>query len=71
MKNLRKFGKKPFNVAVIHGGPGAAGKMAPVAEKLSIKSGILAHTPWMERRSQGSKSISNFRFSMYSHCMSG
>jgi len=24
MKNLRKYGKAPFNVAVVHGGPGAA-----------------------------------------------
>jgi hypothetical protein len=28
MKNLRTYGKVPFNVAVIHGGPGAAGEMA-------------------------------------------
>ena len=31
MKNLRKYGKPPFNVAVIHGGPGVPGEMAPVA----------------------------------------
>ena len=30
MKNLRKYEKSPFNVAVIHGGPGAPGEMAPV-----------------------------------------
>jgi len=41
MENLRKYGKAPFNVAVIHGGPGAAGEMAPVARELSLFCGIL------------------------------
>jgi pimeloyl-ACP methyl ester carboxylesterase len=41
IKNLRIYGKVPFNVAVIHGGPGAAGEMAPVARKLSIDYGVL------------------------------
>ena len=41
MKNLRKYGKPPFNVAVIHGGPGAAGEMAPVARELKSNWGIL------------------------------
>ncbi|MFZ3387008.1 MAG: alpha/beta hydrolase, partial [Candidatus Hydromicrobium sp.] len=41
MKNLRKYGKSPFNVAVIHGGPGAPGEMAPVARKLSIGWSVL------------------------------
>jgi len=31
MKNLRKYGKAPFSIAAIHGGPGAPGEMAPVA----------------------------------------
>ncbi len=31
MKNLKVYGKPPFNVAVIHGGPGAPGEMAPMA----------------------------------------
>src|SRR4030042_5340353 len=35
MKNLRKYGHEPFDVAVIHGGPGAPGEMAPVARELS------------------------------------
>ncbi|WDV47895.1 alpha/beta hydrolase [Clostridiaceae bacterium M8S5] len=39
--NLRKYGDKPFKVAVIHGGPGAAGSMKPVALELSQKIGIL------------------------------
>ena len=39
MKTLRAYGKKPFNIAVIHGGPGAPGEMAPVARELcSVRS---------------------------------
>ncbi|MBC8485323.1 MAG: alpha/beta hydrolase, partial [Bacteroidetes bacterium] len=41
MKNLRKYGKPPFNVAVIHGGPGAPREMAPVARELSTGWGVL------------------------------
>jgi pimeloyl-ACP methyl ester carboxylesterase len=41
MKNLRIYGKAPFNVAVIHGGPGAAGEMAPVARELASTWGVL------------------------------
>jgi len=41
MKNLRKYGNAPFNVAVIHGGPGAPGEMAPVARELSSIWGVL------------------------------
>jgi pimeloyl-ACP methyl ester carboxylesterase len=41
MNNLRKYGSKPYNVAVIHGGPGAPGQMAPVARELSSVRGIL------------------------------
>jgi len=41
MKNLRKYGEAPFKVAVIHGGPGAPGEMAPVARELSSVSGVL------------------------------
>lgn len=41
IKNLRVYGKKPYSVAVVHGGPGAAGEMAPVAEELSSELGIL------------------------------
>ena len=41
MKNLRKYGNKPFRVAVIHGGPGAPGEMAPVARELSSVVGVL------------------------------
>lgn len=41
MKNLRKYGKSPFSIAVIHGGPGAPGEMAPVARELSSGGGVL------------------------------
>ena len=41
MENLRTYGKKPYNIAVIHGGPGAAGEMAPVARELSFNRGVL------------------------------
>lgn len=41
MNNLRKYGEAPFRVAVLHGGPGAPGYMAPVARELSAKWGVL------------------------------
>ena len=41
MENIRKYGNAPFNIAVIHGGPGAPGEMAPVAKELSKTFGVL------------------------------
>lgn len=41
MQNPRKYGNPPFKIAVIHGGPGAAGDLAPVAEALSAQQGVL------------------------------
>jgi len=41
MKNFRTWGKKPFKVAVVHGGPGDPGYMAPVARELSKSTGVL------------------------------
>lgn len=41
MNNLRTYGTPPFNFAVIHGGPGAQGEMAPVARELSFLGGVL------------------------------
>jgi len=35
MENPRKYGNRPYEVALVHGGPGAAGEMAPVAKELS------------------------------------
>jgi len=39
--NIRTYGSKPYNIAVIHGGPGAPGGMAPVAKEISKKYGVL------------------------------
>ena len=41
MINLRTYGTPPFKVAVVHGGPGARGEMAPVAKELSRHIGVL------------------------------
>lgn len=41
MRNPRTYGKPPYQVAVIHGGPGAGGEMAPVACRLSANRGVL------------------------------
>ena len=41
LKNPRTYGTAPFNVAVIHGGPGAGGEMAPVARRLASGWGVL------------------------------
>jgi pimeloyl-ACP methyl ester carboxylesterase len=41
MNNLRTYGKPPYRLAVIHGGPGAPGYMAPVARELAKDRGVL------------------------------
>jgi pimeloyl-ACP methyl ester carboxylesterase len=41
MENLRAYGDPPFEIAVIHGGPGAGGEMAPVARELASDWGVL------------------------------
>jgi hypothetical protein len=41
MSNCRIHGKKPYKVAVIHGGPGAAGSMKKLAQVLANDRGIL------------------------------
>jgi pimeloyl-ACP methyl ester carboxylesterase len=41
VENPRFYGENPYRVAVIHGGPGAPGGMAPVARELSSVCGIL------------------------------
>jgi pimeloyl-ACP methyl ester carboxylesterase len=38
--DLRKYGESPYKVAVLHGGPGAPGYMAPVARELSATVSI-------------------------------
>jgi pimeloyl-ACP methyl ester carboxylesterase len=39
--NLRKYGNPPYRVAVVHGGPGARGEVAPVAKELAKICGVL------------------------------
>jgi pimeloyl-ACP methyl ester carboxylesterase len=40
-KNLRIYGNPPYKIAVVHGGPGVAGEMAPVAKELASSWGVL------------------------------
>jgi pimeloyl-ACP methyl ester carboxylesterase len=41
MINPRIYGVSPYSVAVIHGGPGARGGLAPVARKIAEYNGVL------------------------------
>ncbi len=41
MNNCNTYGNKPYSIAVIHGGPGAAGEMLPVAKALAAHWGVL------------------------------
>ncbi len=41
MKACRKYGRPPFNVILVHGGPGAVGEMKPVAQQLSDRFGVV------------------------------
>ena len=41
MNNIRLYGQTPYCVAVIHGGPGAPGEMAPVARELATNYGVI------------------------------
>lgn len=41
MEIIRKYGKQPFQIGLLHGGPGASGEMKPIAEYLSGDFGIL------------------------------
>jgi pimeloyl-ACP methyl ester carboxylesterase len=41
VENCRTYGSAPYSVAVVHGGPGAAGEMAPVARELASDRGLL------------------------------
>jgi len=41
MENPRKYGGPPFKAALVHGGPGAAGELAPVAAALSSEISVL------------------------------
>ncbi len=39
--NVNTYGEKPYTVAVLHGGPGAAGEVAPIARELAHYTGTL------------------------------
>ncbi len=41
MEYVRTYGNRPYAVAVLHGGPGAPGYMAPVARELSRTVGVV------------------------------
>lgn len=41
MESLRFYGNPPYSIAILHGGPGAPGEMAPVARELASTFGIL------------------------------
>ena len=38
---LRRYGTPPYQLAVLHGGPGAPGYVAPVAARLGRRRGIV------------------------------
>jgi pimeloyl-ACP methyl ester carboxylesterase len=41
LETIRKYGKPPFRIGLLHGGPGAAGELKPVAANLAADFGIL------------------------------
>ena len=41
MSTFRKYGKEPYSIVTIHGGPGAPGGMAYLANIISEKHGVL------------------------------
>lgn len=53
MSSLRTYGRPPFAVAVLHGGPGALGSVAPVARTLAPEIGVLE--PLQDGRSIGAQ----------------
>src|SRR5215467_7004708 len=41
METVRKYGRPPFDTVLVHGGPGGAGEMAPVARRLGQRFGVI------------------------------
>jgi pimeloyl-ACP methyl ester carboxylesterase len=41
LETIRKYGSPPYQACLLHGGPGVAGEMKPVAGTLAIDTGIL------------------------------
>ncbi len=46
---VRRRGKAPYRLVVVHGGPGAPGSLAPVADVLARTAGVLE--PWQTAQS--------------------
>jgi pimeloyl-ACP methyl ester carboxylesterase len=61
---VRKYGKPPYSVAVVHGGPGAPGSMAPVARELAKHCGIIEH---LESATTVDGQVGELRDSMQEH----
>lgn len=45
---VRRYGKAPFRIVLVHGGPGDLGSMAPVARELARTVGVVE--PWQTAR---------------------
>ncbi|MCM1989334.1 alpha/beta fold hydrolase [Oceanirhabdus seepicola] len=43
MKNYRVYGNKPYNIILLHGGPGAPGSLSSLGKMLSVKYGLIEH----------------------------
>jgi pimeloyl-ACP methyl ester carboxylesterase len=41
MDNLRTYGGEPYDLVLLHGGPGVTGELQPIARRISISFGIL------------------------------
>ncbi|QYR21019.1 alpha/beta hydrolase [Paenibacillus sp. sptzw28] len=41
MRKVRTYGIEPIKAFLVHGGPGAAGELAPFARELSLRSGVV------------------------------
>ncbi|QDI75131.1 MULTISPECIES: alpha/beta fold hydrolase [Leisingera] len=63
---IRRHGAQPFIAAVLHGGPGAAGEAAPVAQELAARGfGVLE--PWQSETSVEGQ-ISELRHQLETAC---
>ncbi|MBN1699222.1 MAG: alpha/beta hydrolase [Spirochaetales bacterium] len=65
MNSLRFYGKKPYTIIVIHGGPGAAGEMKPVAESLAPYCGVIE--PFQTKRTVSGQ-IREIKSHIEDHC---
>ena len=63
---LQRYGTSPYTVAMLHGGPGAAGEMAPVAQELAARGyGVLE--PWQSELSVTGQ-VRELRGQLAAHC---